>query len=83
MSRLQNLLLQAKEGLQPLDRIPESKLPTIAAQCDAAELAEIRERIDALKAELVTVEDWDGDTQDDIHLALSFFNNLADLVKND
>lgn len=82
MSRLQNLLLRAKEGLQPWERIPDSKLPLIAAQCGAAELAEIRERIDSLKAELVTVEEWDGDTQDDIHRAIHFFSSIADLVTN-
>jgi len=81
MSRLQNLLLQAKEGLQPWERIPGTKLPAIAAQCGVAELAEIRARIGALQQELATVEDWDGDTQDDIHLTINFFSKLADLVE--
>jgi len=81
MSRLQNLLLQAKEGLQPWERIPGAKLPVIAAQCGVAELAEIRARIGALQQELSTVEDWDGDTQDDIHLTIAFFCKLADLVE--
>lgn len=81
MSHLQNLILQAQEGLQPWDRIPDAKLPAIAAQCGVAELAEIRVRIDSLREELTTIEEWDGDTQDDIHLAISFFNKLADLVE--
>lgn len=83
MSRLQDLLLQAKKGLQPWDRIPDSMLSVIAAQCGVAELAEIQQRIESLKAELTTVEDWDGDTQDDINLTIGFFNKLANLVKND
>jgi hypothetical protein len=82
MSHLQNLLLQAKEGLQPWERIPDAKLPIIVAQCGVAELAEIRARIDSLREELATIEEWDGDTQDDIHLAISFFSKLADLVEN-
>ena len=82
MSHLQNLLLQAKEGLQPWERIPDAKLPIIVAQCGVAELAEIHARIDSLREELATIEEWDGDTQDDIHLAISFFSKLADLVEN-
>lgn len=83
MSRLQNLLLEAKAGLEPWEQIPESRLSTIAEQCGIAEVAEIQERINALKFELTMVEDWDGDTQDDIHLAIAFFNKLAEMAGYD
>ncbi|KQV59492.1 hypothetical protein ASE26_27400 [Duganella sp. Root198D2] len=82
MSRLQNLLLEAKAGLEPRERISSSKLSTIAMLCGTSELAEIQDRINALRIELTTVEDWDGDTQDDIHLAIEFFNKLAGMVGN-
>lgn len=34
-------------------------------------------RIENLRTELLTVEDWDGDTQVDINLAIEFFSWLA------
>jgi hypothetical protein len=77
MSRLQALLVEAKKGLEPWERVPDSSIPLIAAQCGAAERAEIGERIAVLKAELAAIEDWDGDTRDDIHRAIAFFTRLA------
>jgi len=77
MSRLQALLVEAKKGLEPWQRIPAAAIPLIAARCGAAEFAEIHERIAALKAELAETETWDGDTRDDIHRAIAFFTSLA------
>jgi hypothetical protein len=37
-------------------------------------------RIAALNAELASVEEWDGDTQDDIYLAISRFSRLLVLI---
>jgi hypothetical protein len=33
-----------------------------------------------LKAELATIQEWDGDTQDDIHLSISRFSCLLVLT---
>ena len=82
MSHLQQLLVEAKKGLEPWEKIPDSELQWVANQCKAPELAEIQERIGALKAELTTVEEWDGDTQDDINLAIAFFAKLAQLASH-
>ncbi len=79
MSNLQSLLLTAKEGLALGQSIPQSRWPAIAAKCGPAELAEIHIRIAKLRAELEAVEEWDGDTQDDIHIAIDFFAQLAAL----
>jgi hypothetical protein len=40
------------------------------------EIAEIERRIESLRAELETVEAWDGDTRDEIHLAIYQFSQL-------
>ncbi|UWX03486.1 hypothetical protein H1235_10175 [Pseudoxanthomonas sp. NC8] len=80
MSNLQSMLLEAKAGLAPWQRVPETKWQEIAAQCGPQEVQEIYARIASLKAELLTVEDWDGDTQDDINLTIAFFNGLLQLT---
>ena len=80
MSELQRLLVAAKQGLEPWEKIPPAKWAAIAAQCGAAEIHEIHVRIAALKAELETVENWNGDTQDDIHQAMAFFTELLLLI---
>jgi len=42
MSRLQELLLEAKRGLKPWERIPPTKMQGIATQCGQAEIADIQ-----------------------------------------
>ena len=82
MSKLQEILVEAKKGLNPWDSIPESAWKGIAAQCKDAEVEELKERILALEKELQEVPSWDGDTQDDIYKVKSFFNNLIELSGN-
>ncbi|MHC8301598.1 hypothetical protein [Pseudomonas sp. ZS1P83] len=48
----------------------------VAKQCGDEEIADIQELIKSLKAELASVEDWDGDTQDEINVAISLLSNL-------
>lgn len=82
MSKLQSLLLEAKGDLPPGQGIPEDKWFWIASRCGLEELATLRQRIADLEAELETVEDWDGDTRDDIHNALLMFRQIAAAVAN-
>lgn len=77
MSELQSILMTAKEGLALGQSIPQSRWAAIAAQCGKNEIVEIHQRISKLQMELETIEDWDGDTQDDIHIAIDFFTRLA------
>lgn len=79
MSKLQDILLKAKEGMQPWESIPESEWPAIASQCQAPEVEEIEQRIRALKEELESIAAWDGDSQDDIHKTICFFEKLIEL----
>ncbi|WP_369990810.1 hypothetical protein [Pseudomonas xanthosomatis] len=76
MSKLTALIAETQAGLSIQERISEEKWAAIAAQCGAVEVAEITERIARLKAELETIEDWDGDTRDDIHAAIYRFSQL-------
>lgn len=80
MSKLSALIDDAKVGLSIQESIPEARWNAIAAHCGAPEVAEIKARIASLKAELATIEEWDGDTQDDIHLAISRFSRLLVLT---
>jgi hypothetical protein len=76
------MIAQARAGLSVQQRISDEKWAAIARQCGDAEVAEICDRIDALRAELATVEDWDGDTQDEIHLAITRFTKMLELASN-
>jgi hypothetical protein len=80
MSKLSALIDDAKVGHSIQERIPEARWNAIAAHCGAPEVAEIKARIAALKAELATIQEWDGDTQDDIHLSISRFSCLLVLT---
>ncbi|MFZ3283913.1 hypothetical protein [Pseudomonas sp.] len=82
MSKLSVLIAQASAGLSVQQSISDEKWAAIAQQCGDEEVAEIRDRIDALKAELLTVEEWDGDTQDEIHLAIARFTRMLKLASN-
>jgi len=81
ISKLQDILLKAKEGMQPWENVPESEWSEIASQCQAPEREEIEQRIKSLKEELESVEAWDGDTQDDIHKTIYFFEQLIALSR--
>ena len=76
MSNLQKLIENAKSGLSVHEKISADGWRAIAKQCGASEIHEIEQRIARLRAELETVEAWDGDTLDDIHLAISSFTQL-------
>lgn len=82
MSKLSAMIAQASVGLSVQQRISDEKWTAIARQCGDEEVAEICGRIDALRAELSTVEDWDGDTQDEIHLAIAQFTRMLELASN-
>ena len=81
MSNLQKLIENAKSGLSVQEKISDEDWQAIAKQCGASEIADIEQRIARLRAELETVEKWDGDTQDDIHLAISRFTQLLRSAK--
>jgi hypothetical protein len=81
MSNLKKLIANARSGLSVQEKISDDGWQAIAEQCGAAEIEEIEQRIARLRAELETVEEWDGDTQDDIHLAISSFTRLLRSAK--
>ncbi|MCP1444802.1 hypothetical protein J3D54_003934 [Pseudomonas sp. GGS8] len=76
MSRLSMLIAEARSGLSTQERIPHEKWAAIASQCGAAETVEIERRVASLRAELETIEAWDGDTMDDINIAINHFSQL-------
>lgn len=80
MSKLQGLLMEAREGLTPWDRLPPEVVRRIAARCGPEEVAALHDRIAVLHAELANVPAWDGDTADDIHRTLEFFDELRALL---
>ena len=76
MNHLQEILLAEAKGLALGQRIPESRWVAIASQCGPNERIEIKKRIASLEGELTNVDEWDGDTQDDINRTIYFFRQL-------
>ncbi|MBC2383906.1 hypothetical protein PsexTeo8_60940 (plasmid) [Pseudomonas extremaustralis] len=80
MSQLTALIKQASEGLCVQQSISPIGWEIIAKQCGAAEIAEIKTRIASLKAAREAVEEWDGDTRDDLYFAIANFTRLLELA---
>lgn len=80
MSKLSALITDATAGLSIQERISDARWDAIAGNCGPFEVEEIEARIMSLRAELAIVEAWNGDTQDDIHLAISRFSRLLALA---
>ncbi|MGC5699144.1 hypothetical protein J4P02_02955 [Pseudomonas sp. NFXW11] len=80
MSQLTALIEQARAGLSVQQNIPAAAWEAIAKQCAEAEVADIKTRIASLKAAREAVEDWDGDTRDDLYFAIANFNRLLELA---
>ena len=66
MRKLQKLIAAEYTNPPPQSSLPSTAIPRIASKCRNDEVADAHILIKQLKAELVTVPDWDGDTQDDI-----------------
>ena len=81
MSALQRILLDAKDGLLPWQRIPEKRWTGIAAKCGPAELEEIHELIEKLVEDLRFMEDGRVEARDGIHDALLMFREIVALIR--
>ncbi|MBW8356783.1 MAG: hypothetical protein K0M54_23460 [Pseudomonas sp.] len=80
MSQLTALIAQAQAGLSVQQNIPQERWEAIATHCGTEEIAEIKTRIASLKAAREAVEDWDGDTRDDLYFAIASFTRLLELA---
>lgn len=80
MTNLKKLIAEESRGLSIQGRISDVRWAAIAAQCGAAEIAEIQDRIASLNSELASIEEWDGDAQDEIHIAIYRFTQLLKMA---
>ena len=78
MSRWIDIIERHREEHQlgAWNAIPESHYPSIAKQCGASELEDIRERLDDLDRQAAEIPDWDGDAQDSIWRARRMFASI-------
>lgn len=83
MSKLQQLIDRANEG-KNLQEIVYGGFPVeIHRYCGEEEVREILVRLDQLSIEREKIEDWDGDSQDDISRVQSGFSELLEkLIDN-
>uniref|UniRef100_UPI0025E4D29A hypothetical protein n=1 Tax=Sulfurovum sp. TaxID=1969726 RepID=UPI0025E4D29A len=80
MSRLQQLIDNASKEKSLMEKAYGDFPVEIASECGKSEVKEIIERLDALSSEKTEVEEWDGDTQDDIWRAQSGFSELLENI---
>ncbi|WP_226505181.1 hypothetical protein [Pseudomonas sp. MWU16-30317] len=80
MSKLSVLIAEARIGLSIQESVSQASWKAIAVRCRDEEVADIRGRIEGLKLQLASVEEWDCDTQDEINVAISKFSYLLKLA---
>lgn len=81
MRKLQKLIAAEYINSSPQSKLSSTAIPRIASKCRKDEIAEAHILIKQLKAELATIPDWDGDTQDDIWRAIELFKAILARVR--
>lgn len=81
MSKLQRLIAAERTTFSPYSSLSPESISRIALKCRKDEVADAHILIKQLKAELATVPDWDGDTQDDIWRAIEQYRAILAKVK--
>jgi len=76
MRKLQKLIATQYTNSSPQSNLPSTAIPRIASKCRNDEVADAHILIKQLKAELATVPEWDGDTQDDIWRTIELFRAI-------
>lgn len=80
LSLLDGLIEQAARDRVPGQAISFARAAEIAPRCGVAEIEKIVERLDKLAQEKDALPDWDGDSQDDVARAQSFFAHMLAAV---
>ncbi|MGP6487605.1 hypothetical protein [Duffyella gerundensis] len=81
MRKLQKLIAAEYTNPSPQSNLSSTSIPRIASKCRNDEVADAHILIKQLKAELATVPDWDGNTQDDIRKAIELFRAILAKVR--
>jgi len=81
MRKIQKLIAAEKTEFSPYSNLTPAAISRIASRCRRDEVADAHILLKQFEAELVTVPDWDGDTQDDIWRAIHLFRDILDKVQ--
>lgn len=81
MRKIQKLIAAEKTEFSPYSNLSLAAISRIARKCRRDEVADAYILMKQYKAELATVPDWDGDTQDDIWRAMQLFRDILDKVR--
>ncbi|WP_213271638.1 hypothetical protein [Hyphomonas sp.] len=73
ISHVPYLMGDAFDGVNAYALPPEERVGKMAARCSVIEIRDILGRLDTLAADRAALEDWDGDTQDDIARMQKFY----------
>ncbi len=66
MKRFQQVIAAAKTGLAPWEPLPEDRIPVVARELTASDIADVIGELDRLAVEKDETPAFDGDTLDDI-----------------
>lgn len=81
MRKLQKLIAAERSNLSPYSSLPSGTISHIASMCRKDEIADAHILIKELKAELVTLPEWDGDTHDDIWRTIKLLKAILDNLR--
>lgn len=76
MKRFQQLIVEAKAGRAAWEPLPAERIPLVARQLTASDIADVVGALDELAREKSEAPEWDGDTRDDIARAQELFARI-------
>jgi hypothetical protein len=82
LSRIRELLIEAKHGLDPWESVPDRGIVAIARQCGGGEVAEMLAELDTLSTERAETDDPDGDTLDEISKTQELYAKILGTVSD-
>ncbi len=82
LSGLDTMMRYARRALDPTTPTPIEEAAAMAPRCGVAEIREVIAALDRLAWEKAQVEDWDGDTQDDIARGQLFHAHILAHVRD-
>lgn len=83
MRKIQKLISAEREEFTPYSSLSAESISRIATGCGRDEIADAHILMKQFKSELVTIPEWDGDTEDDIWRAIQLLRAILDRIKHE
>lgn len=81
MRKIQKLISAEREEFTPYSSLSAESISRIATGCGRDEIADTYILMKQFKSELVTIPEWDGDTEDDIWRAIQLLRTILEQIQ--